>query len=322
MSNTILHLSSIMPTAFCINGEQIGCVDNPCEYLSVSVSSEDFILYINPLEQINKYSCSLSYYVKISCRTPKPIAYNDLITITDYGHNHFVICAKPLLVPRLIEHKHCTDIYEDCRASYIGNNIYLTNNTNAFSFVSTEPLVNLKLSKNAPYINLLAKTVSNKDYLMLFNSKLRLLFDCTADKIEIVDNHIISLTNVNDIARHGLVKDYEIKDGIVALSKSYTVYTQNTPTTPANLYAIPYAFLEAIAIKNFSLARTYLHPNLAQVLSDEAISQFFGNFVEATPTIEEPKDVLALVYEGNPRFVKKFHFDLSDNRIINIDTFE
>ena len=88
---------------------------------------------------------------------------------------------------------------------------------------------------------------------------------------------------------------------------------------PANFRALPWAFMEAINVKNFKLARSYLHPSLSQALQDEHLGNFFGDFLEVLPCVNGEFNVLSLSYQGNPRFVKNYKFDLTENRILNID---
>ena len=77
--------------------------------------------------------------------------------------------------------------------------------------------------------------------------------------------------------------------------------------------------MEAINIQNYTLARSYLHPSLSASLQDNHISAYFGEFLEVTPTLDGSLYDLALVYNGNPRFVKIYHFEVNANRIVNID---
>lgn len=322
MSDIFLHLHSVMPAVFCINGEQVGSIQNPTQYIALSVCQEQFILYVYPLITIHDSFCSLSYSVKINCSARKPFCDNDLITITDYGQNHFVLCADDLKVPRINSHKSHTCASGDCRISILNNQIFAATPRHNFTFTPNHDIIDAKLDKFNDFYALFTETAEQKNYLILLNKNLQMIFDCAADKIEILDNHIITLTKINDIARHGIVHDYSIQGEEIKLTKNYTVYTQNSPVVPANMYAVPFAFLEAVSIKNFTLARTYLHPALSQSLSNDQMSHFFGNFIEANTTFDAPPNVLALIYPGKPRFVKKYYFELNDNRIINIDSVE
>ena len=322
MSNIFLHLCSTMPAVFCINGKQIGCCDNPSQYLDILVCQEKFVLYVYPVDQIANTYCSLSYSTQINCTTPKPIANTNLVTITDYGQCHYVICAKPLLVPRLINHPPCYDTCGTCSMSIINNNVNITNGQQNFNYTLQTPLKNAKLQKIDDFYAILGKNELNLSYIMLFNDKLQFLFDCSADKIELTNSSIITLNNAHNIARHGQVTEYSFQKGTVTKEKSYTVYTQNSPTQPANIYAIPYAFLQAVSLADYSLARSYLHPTLNQTLQNDNIRNFFGDFVDITPPITQTHDYVAIVYTGNPQFVRKFHFELNNNLISNIESID
>jgi len=126
MSNILLHLCSVMPAVFCINDKQVGCCENLCQYLDVVVCQEKFVLYVHPINQITNTYCSLSYSTQINCSAPKPTANTDLIKITDYGHNHYVLCATPLLVPRLTNTPPCYDTCDTYSLSVINQNLHIS----------------------------------------------------------------------------------------------------------------------------------------------------------------------------------------------------
>ncbi len=322
MSNIHLHLCSTMPAVFCINNEQVGYCENLCQYLDVLVCQEKFVLYVHPIDQIANTHCSLSYSTQINCNSPKPVANTNLITITDYGHNHYVICATPLLVPRITNIPPCYDTCDTCTMSIINQNLNITNAQHNFNFNLQTPLKTAKMQKIDDFYAILGKNYDNSSYIMLLNKKLQLLFDCYADKIEVGNSQIIALEYAHNIAQHGKVTEYSFASGNVKKEKTYTVYTQNIPTAPANSYAIPYAFLQAVSLLDFSLARSYLHPTLNQTLQNDNIRNFFGDFIDITPTFTQNHDCLALVYSGNPQFVKNYRFTLSQNLIKNIESFD
>lgn len=322
MSNIYLHLCSTAPAVFCINNEQVGYCENLCQYINIVVCQEKFVLYIHPINQIANTYCSLSYSAQINCNTPKPITNTDLITITDYGQAHYVICANQLLVPRITDVPPCYDICGTCTMSVINQNLNVTDEQNNFTFHLQNPLKTAKMQKIGDYYAIWGKNYENLSYIMLLNKKLQLLFDCYADKIEISDSQIITLNHAHDIAQHGKVTEYSISNGNVKKEKTYTVYTQNTPTIPANSYAIPYAFLQAVSLDDFSLARSYMHPTLNQTLQNDNIRNFFGNFTDFTPAFTHENDCISLIYPGNPRFVKNYRFTLGNNLIKNIESLD
>ena len=321
MSEIFLHIHSDIPSAFCVNGEQIGFCSKPTDFISISVEKEEFVLYVYPLEQTLPHTSFISYSAKINCKNAKPLCNNSLLTITDYGQGNFVIMCNSLKINKPTTTTFCTSL-ENTSLTILQNNLYLANDKNSLSFIPKTPLKDAKLTKFQEFLIIWGKTYTNKDNILITNSNLNLIFDSIADKIEIEDNHIITLQRVNDIAMHGVVNEYQLQNEQVTHLKEYTVYTQNTPISPANTFAIPYALLEAIAIGNFSLARSYLHPSLSATLQDEHLERYFDNFIEATPAFNHPLNVLALVYPGNPRFVKNFLFDIADNRVLNIDSVE
>lgn len=322
MSNIYLHLCSTMPAIFCINEKQIGCCENLCHYLDIMVCQEKFVLYVYPVNQISDIHCSLPYATQINCSTPKPLANTNLITITDYGQSHYVLCANPLLVPRVRNQPPCYDSCGEYTLSVINQNLNISSEQKNFNFQLQSPLKTAKMQKFNDFYAILGKNHQDLSYIMLLNNNLQFLFDCYADKIEVDNSKIVTLEFIHDIAQHGKVTEYAFSNGNISKEKSYNVYTQNTPSAPATPLAVPYAFLQAIKLQDYALARSYMHPTLNHTLQNENIRDFFGDFIDTTPTFTHGFDCVALIYPGNPQFVKKFHFELINNLIKNIESID
>jgi len=320
MSIIYLHLSSEMPAVFYINGQLVGSCYTMCQYVEVCVDEPQFVLNIYPIDQITPSTCSLPYTTLINATTTKPVANNDLITITDYGQNHYVICAKALLVPRIHDADMICDTCEEYSLIAINNNLSISNIDRNFNYTTKSPLISAKIQKINDFCVICGKNEQKSDFILLFNNKLQMLFDCIADKIELTKDKIVTLNYAHDIAEHGKVVEYNIADSRILPGKSYLVYTENTPRVPATPHAIPYAFLEAVLLQDYSLARSYLHPILSQSLKNENIRDFFGDFLEITPPIDKKLDCVSLVYKGNPRFVKNYRFLVTNNLIKDIDS--
>ncbi len=322
MSKIFLHLTSPTPTAFCVNDSQIGFTRSPCDYLSLCVEQEDFILYVHPLENSCPSLINLSYSSLISCLPSHPLSSSNLITITDYGHHHFVLSAKPLLTKRHLPPTSCCVKTAEFSANLINNSIYLTSPKHSFCMPLTHTLKKPTLTQKNSNLIFSATTEEDKTYCLVFNSNLHLLLDCLTDKLELTDSHLITLDNAGDIACHGIVHDYTLSSSAVSLTSTHTAYLKNSPIPPATPLALPYALLEAIKLNNLTLARTYLHPSLSSVLSDYNLTGFFGDFLFTTPgPFDEPEQVV-LTYKANPCFTKRFKFEIKNNLIFNIDYME
>lgn len=103
--------------------------------------------------------------------------------------------------------------------------------------------------------------------------------------------------------------------------KNYSIakkYTIDKISTNENI--IPFAFIQAIKIKDFPLARKYLSQEFSNSLQDEHLKNFFGGFIKpVAPKIELPKSSLSLIYKKNEMlFAKHFTFSFENGKIIDI----
>ncbi len=320
MENYFIHITSAKPMAFSVNSQHIGVVNREYEMLELEVGKENFVLSCYPLES-TQGEIAVPFSAQIEILGGKIISYNDNLTVTDFGNGHFILKAKiPKIIKNSVNLVQFSKILGDNAITIHNNALSISNSKRAFY----HPLPYILTSATADDLGTLlfisGMTTENTMYGLFLNKNLQIEFDGIADKIEYTDNKIITLRNINDIARHGLVTIYTREQSGFKKSNQYSVYTQSTPITPASNEALPTAFIEAINIENFTLARSYLHPSLSASLQDEHIRAYFGDFVEVMPTLNHSLYNLALVYSGNPRFVKIYHFEIKDNRIVDIDT--
>lgn len=309
-----------MPFAFTVNSNFVGCVERNYESIDILIDRQDFIISAYPLMQDLVHGASMTYTAKIFAKGGKLISSNPQITITDYGSGHFKICASAFCVPFLSTSSptFTTQIGENFLN--INKNILNINNQKASRFYPISTTLTDIFAKELSDLTLISgKTTDNKVYHLYFDKNLQIVFESIADKIEYDGTQIVTLQNINDIARHGLVTTYKKTNSGFIKNQQYTVFTQNEAISPASNAVLPWAFMEAVNIENFSLARSYLHPSLSASLQDNHIAQYFGDFLEVTPTLDNTLYNLALVYAGNPRFVKIYHFEVNENRIVNID---
>jgi hypothetical protein len=82
---------------------------------------------------------------------------------------------------------------------------------------------------------------------------------------------------------------------------------------------VPFAFLEALAVNNYTLARTYLTDELNDSLEDEHLEAYFGDFVEIAPAEYEQNAInkIVVIEENKKRQAKVFEVLLEKNKISN-----
>lgn len=319
MNSYYIHLYSEIPSVFMIDGKQVGFVEYPNQSVDILIDQPSFILCIYPTTPSKDFSTAISYSAQITYKAGKLFSSNKNIIITYYGKFHFKIEAQPLLIhSQLNFNKPYYEKLDEYTFSIIKNTLFVQSKEHNFYYPLPCEINNIKIKKVTNFLVLTAQSYE-KNYILILNAYLQLQFDAIADNIEFDGNKIITLENINDIARHGLVTIFKYNNQNFVKDQQYSVYTQTEPVAPANFRALPWAFMEAINIQNFTLARSYLHPNLSQTLKDDIITAYFGDFLEVLPSIDNDYTVLSLVYSGNPRSVKNFKFEIIENRISNID---
>ena len=320
MENYFIQITSTRPMAFSVNSKHIGVVSREYEALELEVEKEDFVLSCYPLESLAG-EIAIPFSAQIEIVGGKIFSKNDNLLVTDFGNGHFIFEAKsPKIIKNSVNLVQISKILDENSISIHKNALNISNNKRTLYYPLPYILSTAEIIDVGPLIFISGTTTDNKMYGLFVNKNLQIEFDGVADKIEYTDGKIITLNNVNDIARHGLVSIYTREQSGFKKSSQYSVYANNEPVPPASTEALPLAFIEAISIENFTLARSYLHPSLSASLQDEHIRAYFGDFVEVLPTLNKITSNLALVYSGNPRFVKTYHFEIKDNRIVDIDT--
>ena len=320
MEQFILHICGEAPFVFAINSVQVGYVERDYESIDILIDKQDFILSLYPLTQSTPQGTSISYSAKIFAKGGKLISNNDKIVVTDYGGSHFKVCASPFIIPFQSTYSPTFSAQvNDCFININKNTINISNSKTSRFYPLPINIQNIQAKEICDLTVISGATQDNKTYHLYFDKNLQAVFDGIADKIEYDGTQIVTLQNISDIARHGLVTTYKKSISGFTKNQQYAVYTQNEAVAPASNITIPWAFMEAVNIANYTLARSYLHPSLSASLQDNHIAEYFGEFLEVTPTLNNTPYDLSLVYAGNPRFVKTYHFEVNENRIVNID---
>lgn len=118
------------------------------------------------------------------------------------------------------------------------------------------------------------------------------------------------------------IKSYSLLE--ISLSDNIKIYSiakkYSTDKISTNENIIPFAFIQAIKIKDFSLARKYLSQQFSNSLQDEHLENFFGNFIKpVVPKVKLPKNSLSLIYKKDELlFAKHFTFTFENGKIIDI----
>lgn len=137
--------------------------------------------------------------------------------------------------------------------------------------------------------------------------------------IEKTEHGFKLLTDLKDIAKHGLVKEFKIQNGL-ELVEEYSVYLQGKPILPSNLSIIPLYFLECIKAKDYTMAKGFLCDDLKNTATQEHLINFFGDFTDILlNSFNNDSSVLCLEYCQNQlNFTKDYNFLIKDEKIYNI----
>ncbi len=137
------------------------------------------------------------------------------------------------------------------------------------------------------------------------------------DIISEKQNKVTTIKNLCDFGHHAIKTTYNLKD----MTFSQQLTSTNSPQVATRLELIPYAFIDAIKVKNFDLARKYLASELSNKLDDDHLSTFFGDFVECFQNIKNDASFnkISLFYGKNQvQNAKIYHFEFDGNKIVNI----
>jgi len=201
--------------------------------------------------------------------------------------------------------------------------ICIEKNDKSISFSNNLEVKNLQYKEKNNNIILYGKTTNNKYFFshLIFENEYKLIFNDEIDFLNEQNNEIKTYKILNDFSKHGLEVTY-------SFSKTFSkdtrlVYDNDKPFLTNKKEIIPFAFFEAIKIKNYKLAKHYLSERLAKKLDEKHISSFFENFEFCHQTLSKDynSNEIALIYKSTPSsYLAKIlliDFD-KDNKISNI----
>lgn len=176
--------------------------------------------------------------------------------------------------------------------------------------------------KNKDVIVIKANTKWNETYILILgyhNNAYTILKEGIVNKIEYGADTLTLLTKQKDMAGHGIVEAFKIEGHNLTLEETYVVYTQEKPKITTIKELIPFAFLEAVKVKNYSLAREYLTQELNASLQEEHFNAYFGDYEEVVSAKyeEEIKNKICLIYKNKIRSAKTFLVEFDKNKISN-----
>ncbi len=157
---------------------------------------------------------------------------------------------------------------------------------------------------------------NDSEYSVVFNNHFAEIISFDSAVLEQTENGFKVLTNLYDIAGHGLVECFEIDEDIKKTDE-YSVYLNKAPKRDFNEQVLPIYFLQCIRARDFVEAKRCLSPNLQAKAKMEHLSQFFGDFINIYPIND--KIYCEYIDAFDKHFAKPFTFQISNGKIQNIN---
>lgn len=312
-----LYLCSTSPAQFFVHNTNIGQTQSTQDYISIKTDETNFFIMCYATTKPLLPQCA-----NINILNNTILCTNSNIRIVKLYKNYYkiqfnlplCITYKPSVLKKNILLNNCNLSFFDSTMQYV----LISNNNGNYKITINYVIENAEFKIFNKYYALLGK-VENKDYLLIFNNLGNVIFEDCTDVIELTQNTISTLNKMQDIAMHGFVSVYKFEENSITLKEQYTVFLKEKPIYTKNKFCISIAFLEAININNIKLARYYLNDELNASLTDQQLTNFFGDYLEFEPNfLTNANNSIFFVYSNN--VTKLYNFIIKQDKIIDITT--
>lgn len=309
MNTFFAHLKSDVPCTIYANGEYVG-VCSKRNSLDLKIDTKD--VYFN-VSQVGNYC---PYTLHIFNNNHCVDTTNNCLIVPFYNNNYDIYLKSIKMNENSPTTTLLNQTIENTKIVILNGILSSINIYDNGSIVYSE---NVKLldkanvSKVNGNIILKGFTTTNEYFLLVLNSDFELIYSGYFDNLDESNNLITGFTNVYDIAKHGHICEINLDD----LSKinDYYVIKDNGKRCECN-ELIPQAFLEALKVKNFTLAKSYLCPTLANA-SNSHFEAFFGPIQAIYYNCYNNSSPLNYtVYNGEYKF---YNFMVKNKKITDIE---
>lgn len=318
MKDFNIHIKSLDACNVYINGNFVSLIDNKDTFvIDLKVYSNILIITKEPIS--NKKKVMLPYSIKLNFNDTVTTDC-DYVTIVPYKNSEYDVILETCEVKH---NKKPEKIYDDFADNY---NIVVVNDGQ--SYVNIYQINVLKFSTTIPEItSVICEKVNNyiiikgahgaKYYLLVIDENGYLpVINTECDQLEQNAQTIKYLKKMNDIAKHACVFAFDLQTG-TPLEKYYVYLNENAVYTESEKL-IPYAFLEALKVNNYNLARNYLSDELNSKTTNQHLSQFFPNIKKIYYNAYFLKDNV-INYTVLCDEYKNYDFYITNNKIIEIE---
>lgn len=323
-----LHIKPSFDALVEVENESFEMDKNKITTLLCSTDKMTTKIKFYPLDNQNKTSIPFSVLLNLeNCSIASQSEHGcQNIMVTKYPHDNILLEVEPFLLydTPIGEHKkELTCGSENCTIFYTRGGsglVKVENKTDMLQFRFTKGITTLDARASKGKILIWAENM-NKKYSIALISMEKHKFELERlENVDILEENgkvVRTFRNLHTTFGHGIVGEYG-----TTLSGKYKLAKMGDKDFPQiDQKLVPYYFLDALRVKDFDLARSYLTSTLSQALDNRHLEMFFGDFKNFGQNLGEnifPEDV-ALFYEENEiQVAKVFHFELKDGKIANI----
>lgn len=252
------------------------------------------------------------------------------ITIIKFPENNYLLTVKPFLFcyPNTFETKSQTLNFGNTTHTIT----WIENETGSIKISSKQanykidvfsPISNVKFKTKGNFLLGYCNQENNKNLVFLIKYENSTYYPhsiLTADILEENSNEIITYSKLNDFAGHGQINTFKIENDITQTTT--LVYNFDQPFIAKHKEFIPFAFFEAIKLKNYKLARVYMSKTLNEKLTNTHLETFFGTFLYPHQTLSptyNPEEIALIFKDETNYYAKIFNLKLdSQNKIEDI----
>lgn len=309
MNPYLAHLKSDVPCTVYANGEYLGVCEKR-KSLDLEINAKDVYFNVSPIG--NYYPYTIHIFNNNKC-----VDTTNNCLIVPYYNNNYDIYFKHI---KVYENTPTTTLLN----TKLGNlTVTILNGINSLISIYDNgnivysDVIKLLSKVNANVINgnLVVKGYTTKDeyYLLVLNNNYELVYNGYFDNLEENNKILTGFTNIYDLAKHGHICEIDLND--LENLKDYYIVKEDVMLCKEN-QLIPKAFLEALKVQNYSLAKKYLNDTLSKA-SNLHFKTYFGD-IQAIyyNAYNNSNPINYTVYNGEYKF---YNFNVVDNKICDIE---
>ena len=283
MNSIVAHVKSNIPCIVYANGEYLG-VCKKREDLDLLIKDKEVYFNISPVGNYTPYTLHLINVNECVETT------NNCLLVPYYNQNYDIV-LKNIKVYDNLPTTTLVNTTIGSTSVTILNGIHSSISIYDDGKIVYSEILKLLDKANATMVkdNLVVKgyTTDKEYYALILDKDFNLVYSGYFDTLDESNNVLTGFTNVYDMAKHGHVCEIDLND--VQNIKDYFVVKDQVKITETK-ELIPQSFLEALKVKNYTLAKSYLSPTLANASNDHFQSYFgeiqkiyFNTYNQANP---------------------------------------